>query len=536
MTQGIDRHQLKALLRAYFVISTRAMPVGITGNKRVRTLPFILAIYAVLGFVLGAMAPIVESTFVFALFVHTMAFFIVGTMALNEAAEVLFNARDVDVFGFRPVNGPTLVLAKGLTILGFCGAMALAVNLGPAVLGFLCKDAHGWFGAVHLVSAAFETVFLCAVAVCSYGVIARFLGAERFQRFVTAAQIASTLVLVLGFQVLPRLARRVDWSGDLDSLSALWLLPPAWFAALDVALAGKSATSTATIAAAFGVAVTIGLAWLGVLRLPAGFTGAESRMGAPAAPSSAPPATSKSVESGWSRWRVWRSWMPDPAERAVFRLCVTYVLRDRALKVRLAASLAYFLVLPILSLMDEKSGGAMPIVLVWMLGVAPLSALESVRLSSTPEGAELFLFTPVQRSIALFQGARKAVLLCIVLPLVVWSMGVAGYVLRDTPEKLLFALPGLLMIGPMSLVSGLRGDFIPLSQAVRSGERASQVLAMFLTMLPLAMIGSGVAIAVHFGYVRTALFGSTALALALHAGLSALVRRRSRAASLRRVT
>lgn len=532
----VDRRQLKALLRAYFVLSTRSMPVGITGAKRVRTLPFVLGIYTLLGFAIGAMAPVLPSSFLFALFVHTMSFFIVGTMALNEASEILFNARDVDVLGFRPVSGPTVVLAKGLTILGFCGAMAFAVNLGPAVLGFLGKDARGWFSAVHLVSAALEAVFLCSVAVCSYGVIARFLGPERFQRFVTAAQIASTLLLVLGFQVLPRLARRIELSGDFDAHPALWFLPPTWFAALDVALATTSVTALSMVVAAFGVVVTLVLTWLGVVRLPAGFTGAESRMLLDAATPSRAATSAKVGESRWSRWRLWRWWMPDPAERAVFSLCVTYLLRDRALKVRLAASLAYFLVLPILSLLDEKSGGAMPIVLVWMLGIAPLSALEVMRLSSAPDGAELFLFAPVQRSGALFQGARKAILLCVVVPIALWSLSVAAFVLRAEPEKLLLALPGLLMLGPMSLVPGLRGDFIPLSQAVRSGERASQVLAMFLTMLPLAAVGVCVAIAVHEGYSRSALVGSSLFALALHVGLSVWVNARSRGRVLRRIT
>jgi energy-coupling factor transporter ATP-binding protein EcfA2 len=54
----IDGRQLKALLRAYFIISTRAMPVGITGAKRMRTLPIVLGIYGLLGLVFGVMAPL----------------------------------------------------------------------------------------------------------------------------------------------------------------------------------------------------------------------------------------------------------------------------------------------------------------------------------------------------------------------------------------------------------------------------------------------------------------------------------------------
>ena len=96
----IDGRQLNALLRAYFIISTRAMPVGITGAKRMRTLPLVLGIYGLLGLVFGVMAALFP-VFVYSLLVHTMTLFIVGTLALNEASEVLFNSRDGDVLNIR---------------------------------------------------------------------------------------------------------------------------------------------------------------------------------------------------------------------------------------------------------------------------------------------------------------------------------------------------------------------------------------------------------------------------------------------------
>lgn len=529
MTSAVDRRQLKALLRAYFVLSTRSMPIGITGAKRVRTLPFILFIYGLLGFAIGAMAPMLGSTFLFALFVHMMTFFVVGTMALNEAAEVLFNARDADILGFRPVNGPTLVLAKGLTILGFCGLMAVAVNLGPMVFGFLCKDARGWFAPVHVLSVAIETVFLCATVVCTYGVIARFLGPERFQRLVTAAQILSTLMLVVGFQVLPRLASKMDAHGFIETAPWVWALPMTWFAAIDVALASTSASTVYAVGAAAGVVATLLLGWIGVLRLPANSSAEPRASAAPAAPEPARKAETaeRSNAGGWTRWRLWSAWMPDPTERAVFRLCVTYLLRDRALKVRLAAGLAYFAVFPVLILINEDRTGIMPVMVVWMLGIVPLSAIEMMRLSSVPDGAELFLFTPVAEPAALFHGARKAALACVVFPLAVWSMAIATWALRETPEKLLVVFPGLFLIAPMSLVPGLRGDFVPFSQAVRSGERAAQVLAVFLTMVPMSLVAVGVYFAMKSGFVYPAIGGVLAIAAALHFALSKWVRTRS---------
>ena len=127
----IDVRQLKALLRAYVVLSTRSMPVGLTGAKRVRTLPFVLAIYGFLGFILAAMAPLLPSTFFFALFVHTMSFFIVGTMALNEASEVLYNARDADILGGEHHDLPARSVEFGEIGLGQAAGDGLCGHLRP---------------------------------------------------------------------------------------------------------------------------------------------------------------------------------------------------------------------------------------------------------------------------------------------------------------------------------------------------------------------------------------------------------------------
>jgi hypothetical protein len=92
--------------------------------------------------------------------------------------------------------------------------------------------------------------------------------------------------------------------------------------------------------------------------------------------------------------------MPDPLERAIFRLCATQLARDRSLKVRLAAALAYFLVFPFVFLFEREGRAAtlLPFVFVWFCAIIPLTVLELLRISAVPDSAELFLFTPIDRT------------------------------------------------------------------------------------------------------------------------------------------
>lgn len=530
----IDWRQLRALLRAYFIVSTRSMPVGVTGARRMRTLPFILGIYTLLGFAMSATAALLPSVFVFSLFIHLLTFFLVGTMALNEAAEVLFNARDSDVLGYRPISPSTLVFAKGLTILGFCGMMAAAVNLGPCVLGSLVKDARASFGPVHALSVLIETLFLCGVVVCAYGVIARFLGAERFQRLVTAAQIVSTVLLVIGFQVLPRIAATVTLERFGDLSSPMWLLPSMWFAALDAALASKTSMPIFTYMALAGVAITVLVLWIGVLRLP---SGAPESRSAPApepqtsaaekVPTSAHVAD-RGARGGLLALPIWSWWMRDPAERAVFRLCAIHLWRERALKVRLAAALSSFAVFPILMILQETGRSAFSTALVWLSALVPLNVLDVLRTSSTPDSAELFLFAPIRDPTVLLHGARKAALAFIVLPLVVYSFSIAAWASREEPQRLWLALPVLFLIPPISMFPGLRGDYVPLSQAIRAGERSAQVLAVLLGMVPLGLAFALVFTAREIGLLAPALVVVFVLAVALHFGLRSWIKKRAR--------
>lgn len=528
----IDWRQLKALLRAYFIISTRAMPVGVTGAKRMRTLPIILAIYTALGFFIGATAALFP-VFLFAFFVHMMTLFIVGSMALNEASEILFNSRDGEILQYRPVHASTLVLAKGSTLFGFSGLMALAMNIGPCALGALAKDARGWFALVHLASVLLETSLVCAAVLFAHGLIVRYLGAERFQRFVTAAQIFSTILLIVGFQILPRIANRIDLSIFEGVWNPVWWLPPTWFAAFDGWLAGTTDPGALLLPALVGIGLTLVLAWFAVLRLPRVVARNVQEEARPAPPvASEGPRTAAAIRPQRTRYdgAFWRAWMPDPLERAIFRLTATQLKRDRSLKVRLAAGLAYFLVLPFLFVLDHKMQRMpnLPFFLVWMCSIIPLSALEFLRVSAVPDSAELFLFSPIADPSALLHGARKAALTFVVIPLLLYMLVVAVCVSHSDLSALWVALPPLVLVHPMSMVPGWRGDYIPFSQAVRAGERSAQVLGMFLSMIPLFALGGLVALAHHFGRGIPAVIFVCVVAVVLHVLLRNWIRQRAR--------
>src|SRR5690606_34819076 len=97
----------------------------------------------------------------------------------------------------------------------------------------------------------------------------RWLGRERLEGLMTTAQVVLSIAAVAGGQLIPMLAE-VGVDGQVTIADRWWLslLPPAWFAGMDDALAGSGSVRSWGLAA-IGCAVTAAVLWLAFNRLAA---------------------------------------------------------------------------------------------------------------------------------------------------------------------------------------------------------------------------------------------------------------------------
>ena len=188
---------------------------------------------------------------------------------------------------------------------------------------------------------------------------------------------------------------------------------------------------------------------------------------------------------------ILRWWLRDPIERWSFRLAVVYMRRDRDIKLRLYPSLSFFLVFPLISLLDRNGGASsafMPLVTIWMLGTMPMSALETLRMSSHFAAADIFGVAPLASAAPIFHGVRKAIIYYLLLPSICVAGILIGYLAPGGRESLLLAVPGLLAIPTLSLLPGVADNYLPLSRPATRGEQYSRNMGLlFLTMF--AMLG-----------------------------------------------
>ena len=138
----VDWRQVRALVRAYLVMSVRKMPLRTMRGERkgggIGPIAFLVGIYTLLGLALAAMLTLTNDVFVGSFTVHALTLFVVGTAAMGEASEVLFSTSENEVLGHKPILPATLVTAKAIAISAFTLLLAGALNLGPTIaLSFL---------------------------------------------------------------------------------------------------------------------------------------------------------------------------------------------------------------------------------------------------------------------------------------------------------------------------------------------------------------------------------------------------------------
>jgi hypothetical protein len=120
-------------------------------------------------------------------------------------------------------------------------------------------------------------------------------------------------------------------------------------------------------------------------------------------------------------------------------------------------------------------------------------ALGMLQFSQHWQASDLFRAAPLAGPAPLFHGARRAVLLCLALPLTVFFGVVAWLMTGRSGVNLLLLLPGAIMLPLYALIPGLGGRAIPLSQPIESAKSAGRGLRMFGVMfasIALAMLAS----------------------------------------------
>jgi hypothetical protein len=128
-----------------------------------------------------------------------------------------------------------------------------------------------------------------------------------------------------------------------------------------------------------------------------------------------------------------------------------------------------------------------PLITVWMLGMMPLQAMQTLQMSPHYLAAEIFAIAPLASAAPVFHGVRKATIYYLLAPAIFIAAILIVYLAPGGSQGLLLALPGVVAIPVVSLMPGLMEEYLPLSRPAARGEQSSRNMSlMFLTMIVMA--------------------------------------------------
>jgi len=487
-----------------------------------RKLLFTLAFYLLFG--LFALSFAGQSVFLLSVYLQSMTFVFLGMFVASSTGEMLFNTEEADILLHRPVTPRALLWAKVWVLIEVSLWLAAAFNLAGFFVGSLAPDGSWLFFPVHAASTTMLALFTTGCVVLVYQLCLRWFGRERLEGLMVTAQIVVAVGAMLSGQILPQLVMRPDRGLAVDE-AAWWirLLPPAWFAGFDEALAGSSARGSWQLAV-LAMASTMLVLWLSFGKLASAY-----EIGLQTLNERSSKSTKRSGSGRWLGTLVDRPplrwWLGDPVVRASFLLSAAYLLRDRETKLRVYPGLAPFLVLPLIFAFGshrhpETTANGFTVAFVsGYMGLIPLLGVSLLRYSQQWQAADIFRAAPIAGPAPLCRGARQAVLWCLTLPLMLGVAALMGLTQPNT-SMLLLLLPGVIAMPVFALVPSLDGKGVPLSQPGEEAKSANRGIAMIgVTFISMAL-SSVVAIAWSFGWFWWLMLVEVVVALALYAGLS----------------
>ena len=502
-------------------LKLKTAPKSIGQKLAIALLVYTLFGLFAVGFLVGH-----QPLFGLAIYTHSMTFVFLGMFVSSSAGEVLFNKDEADILMHRPISTKDLLWSKIRVLIQISLWLAGALNLVALGVGFYMPEGGVLFPFIHIVSTALEALFCTGCVVLTYQLCLRWFGRERLDSFMTLTQVILAITLVFAGQVLPRAMFKLNQSGLLQFNARHWwlaLMPPAWFAGLDDAVAARGDAGSCLLAG-IGLLATALVVWLAFGKLADNYGAGLQTMGETVS-------RPRNRSGSQRRWTEIIATVPpltwfSPASRAGFILTLAYLFRDRDVKLRVFPGIAPMLIMPLVFVFQDKQ----PMEGFWtafsagFLATVPLIVIDLLQYSQQWQASDIFRVVPMSGPGELCHGARRAVLSILTLPAFI-VIGLIVWVAQHNISHLLLFLPGLILIPIVSLVPAAMRRGVPLTLPNEEIKSAGRSMKMMVVMI-CAMILSGMASwAFKAGYFWWLILAEIVLALPAYVGLSILVSR-----------
>ena len=256
---GVDYDVLRIILKAKLTMDGRRKSTVFNDNKKRNkdSNEFFkaLIIYGIIGLFMSLIL-LFDFNIMYIMSAYFSAIMImILTVFISDFSYVLLDVRDKNILLSRGVSNKTINAAKITHI--FIYVMYLTISLVGIAFIISLKKGIGFF-VIFALSIIFIDIFMIIITALSYLLVLKVFDGEKLKDMINFVQIFLSVLMVVIYQIVPRLFGVIDLS-NITYNEKLWhiLIPPMWFAApLSIAY-GEGISSIKIIMSALALIVPV---------------------------------------------------------------------------------------------------------------------------------------------------------------------------------------------------------------------------------------------------------------------------------------
>lgn len=493
----VDYVQLRAIVSAKLIMDNRRQTVAYrkkinkeTSNSFVLSLLFYGIFGTFVAIALYRLPSFMLSMIVFFSYIIVM----IAMTLITDFSSILLDTSDNTIILPRPVDGRTLFVARITHILLYLGQLGIGLSLAPFIAvyfkyGLMLVLPFGLATVLSIVTAVFVTNAI-------YLLILQFSSEEKLKNIINYFQIGMAIVIMGGYQILPRVIERLDL--DTFSFEIQWwsfLLPPVWMAgALETVQYGLWDPKHVGLLAC-ALLIPPGLAFVVNKYLTPIFNRKLGSLGTGTEGAEKEKRETTRWTENISRWVTF-----SPFEKGAFDVIFKMLGRDRKIKLKIYPSYGYILVFGFIFVLRGKEDFAttwanLPssdyhIVLLYFSFMILQVAVHEIPYSDDFKASWIYFSAPLDKPGEILTGMLKAVFVRLFLP---GYIGISAFVLfvwgfSALDDVVVGLMNNFLMLIILMLLSR---RFLPFSMAPNVRSQTGNWMRSILSLIVIGILGVG---------------------------------------------
>jgi ABC-2 type transport system permease protein len=490
---GADYVQLRLILQTKLTLDFRRAPSAMNASGRKKqTFSRQLIIFVILGIFISFGFFAVQDVLLSFTIAYAIIMVMLSTTLISEFTSVLFDQRDNQIILVRPISNRTLLLSRLLHIqfylmyiglaLGSIATVVTLIKFGPPTALFflagilLCT----W------ISLLFTSLF--------YIFISKFVNGEQFKDIITYVQIFLGVIIMGGYQLLPRMMEFDGIKNFTMTVHAYtYLIPPAWLAAWIQLSMPENLTKPVLFLAVPALVFAFGGGILLVRFLSGGFANILAQTGESSGKTKKVKKNNSSPATG-----IYRLLCISEIEKTGWKLAMAVTSKDRKFKQAVYPAYGFMIVMAFVMLKPdfnnlagwyEQLKDSSRFLAFIFFGFFAANSVDQIRYTDTPEANWVYRALPIPTPGHVLTGAIKAVLIKYFLPIYILLVSIATFIWgwHVTPLMIL----GAILVVTSTLVTQLFQNItLPFTQPREMQQKGSNFIKIIVgTLIMGGLIG-----------------------------------------------